>query len=81
MDTKNRQAQVRYLYSRAAFGASPAELNQATGQPLRKTIRQLFRDSAAVDDLIVMEPEQNQSRQALRQLVRDGQLDKEMLKE
>lgn len=81
MDTKNRQAQVRYLYSRAAFGASPAELNQATGQPLRKTIRQLFRDSASVEDLIVVEPEQNQSRQALRQLVRDGQLDKEMLKE
>ncbi|QJD78557.1 DUF1800 domain-containing protein [Spirosoma rhododendri] len=83
MDTyeKNRQAQVRYLYSRAAFGATPAELTQAVEQPLRKTIRQLFHNSASVSDLIVVEPEQNQTRPVLRQLVRDGQLDKEMLRE
>jgi uncharacterized protein (DUF1800 family) len=81
MDTKNRQAQVRHLYSRVAFGATPAELSDTINQPLRKTIRQLFRDSASGDDLIVVEPEQNQSRQVLRGLVRDGQLDKEMLKQ
>jgi uncharacterized protein (DUF1800 family) len=81
MDTKRKQAQLRYLYSRAAFGATPAELYRATEKPLRKTVRQLFHDSASVDELIIVKPEENQSRQALRQLVRDGQLDKEMLRE
>ncbi len=81
MDTKRKQAQLRYFYSRAAFGATPAELHRATEKPLRKTIRQLFHDSASVDDLLIVKPAENQPRQALRQLVRDGQLDKEMLKE
>lgn len=81
MDTKRKQTQLRYLYSRAAFGATPAELYRAAEKPLRKTIRQLFHNSASVDDLVIVKPEENQSRQALRQLVRDGQLDKEMLKQ
>jgi uncharacterized protein (DUF1800 family) len=85
MDILIRQSQdiarVRFLYNRAGFGATPAELAEASRTPLRKVVRQLFKDSQTITDLKVVEPAKYESKRDLKQLVKDGQLDRQMLKE
>ncbi|UHG91043.1 DUF1800 domain-containing protein [Spirosoma oryzicola] len=81
MDKLSKQQHARYLLARAGFGATPAELEEATHKPLRKVVRQLLRDSASFTELRVVEPDENRTKQALKKLARDGQLDREMLKE
>ena len=72
---------MRYLLSRAGFGATPAEIDEAAGKSLRKVVRQLLKDSESVTDLQVVERDTNQTKRQLKKLVSDGQLDKEMLRE
>ena len=74
-------ARLRYLYSRAGFGATPAELAEASHKSLRKAVRQLFKDSEAITDLQVVEPDQNETKKQLKGLFQNGQLDRDMLKE
>ncbi|GAB2604709.1 DUF1800 domain-containing protein [Spirosoma areae] len=85
MDTfaKNAQdiARLRYLFSRAGFGATPTELDEASRQSLRKNVRQLFNHSQSVEPLKVVEPDQNESKKQLKGMFQNGQLDKDMLKE
>ncbi len=85
MDTFTKQssniARLQYLFSRAGFGATPAELEKASHQPLRKVVRQLVKDSNAVTDLTVVEPEENEPKNQLKGLLRDGQIDRQMLRE
>ncbi|UFH56244.1 DUF1800 family protein [Spirosoma sp. KNUC1025] len=77
----HRISRVRYLYSRAGFGATPAELEKASRKSLRKTVRQFFKDSEGITDLRVIEPDDFESKKQLKGMVRDGQLDREMLQE
>ncbi len=81
MDKLTRQQQTRYLFSRAGFGATPTELDEASRKPLRKVVRQLISDSEAVTELKVVEPEENESKKQLKGMFREGQLDQDMLKE
>ncbi|GAB4000594.1 DUF1800 domain-containing protein [Spirosoma daeguense] len=85
MDILTKEAReisrLRYLYSRAGFGATPTELAEAARQSLRKTIRKLLKDSESITDLQVVEADQNVTKRQLKGLLKDGQLDKEMLKE
>ncbi|GAB3809981.1 DUF1800 domain-containing protein [Spirosoma humi] len=86
MDKLTKQQQIRHLFARATFGATPIQLGEASGMPdnrkaLRKIVRQLFDDSKAVEALHVVEPDENETKKQLKGLVRDGQLDKDMLKE
>ncbi|MCX6214790.1 DUF1800 domain-containing protein [Spirosoma sp.] len=80
MDKLTRQQQTRHLFARAAFGATPAELEEASRKPLRKVVRQLLKDSETTAELRVVEPEENQTRKQLKGLVRDGQLEKDRVK-
>ncbi len=73
--------QLRHLFGRASFGATPAELNDAVGKSLRKVVRQLFKDSESFTDLRVVEPEENVTKRQLKAMMRNGQVDREMLKE
>lgn len=81
MDKLTRQQQTRYLFARAAFGATPTELDEAARKPLRKVVRQLFSDSKTVAPLRVVEADENETKKELKGLFRQGQLDREMLKE
>jgi uncharacterized protein (DUF1800 family) len=81
MDKLTRLQQTRYLFARAGFGATPAELNDAARKPLRKVVRQFIRDSESFTTLKVVEPDENTTKRALRGLVRNGQLDQDMLRE
>ena len=85
MDSITKQpreaSRLRHLFGRAGFGATPAQVDEAARKPLRKVVRQLFDDSEAVADLKVVEAEENESKKQLKGLFRDGQLDKDMLKE
>lgn len=81
MDRLTRLDQTRYLFARAGFGATPTELEEAARKPLRKVVRQLFKESDVVADLKVVEPDGNESKKQLKGLLRNGQLDREMLKE
>ncbi|SFD15169.1 DUF1800 domain-containing protein [Spirosoma endophyticum] len=80
--TRSRDiVRLRYLFARAGFGATPAELDEASGKSLRKIVRRLFTDSESVVELHVVSPDENESKQELKGMMRDGQLDKDMLKE
>lgn len=85
MDTFIKQAQavgrLRYLYNRAGFGATPAQLEEATHKPLRKVVRQLFSDSDSFTALQVVEPNPIETRRQLKGMFQNGQLDRDMLKE
>lgn len=81
MDKQTRLQQTRYLLARAGFGATPAELETASQKSLRKLVRQLIQDSEDVVELRVVEPDDNVTKKTLRGMVRDGQLDRDMLKE
>ncbi|GAB3891574.1 DUF1800 domain-containing protein [Spirosoma agri] len=81
MDKLSRQQQTRYLFTRAGFGATPAELDEAARKSIRKVVRQLMKDSESFTELRVVEPDENVTKKALKGLVKDGQLDRDMLKE
>lgn len=81
MDKQTRLQQTRYLFARAGFGATPAELDAASRKPLRKVVRQLISTREPVVDLKVVEPDENLPKRNLRGLFRNGQLDRDMLKE
>lgn len=82
MDKLTKQQQIRHLFARAGFGATPTELDETTDRKaLRKVVRQLFEDSKSVEALHVVEPDEHETKKQLKGLVRDGQLDKDMLKE
>lgn len=72
--------QMRHLFDRAAFGATPTELQAAARQPLRRVVRKLLDDSRATEPLQVVKPEEYDSKKALKGMVRNGQLDREALR-
>lgn len=84
MDTFVKQpsniARLRYLFSRAGFGATPAELEKAAHQPLRIVVRQLFDDSDLITDLKVVEPAGNESKKQQQGPMPTGLIDRQMLK-
>lgn len=81
MNNQTKQQQLRYLFARAGFGATPAELNEASRSTLRKVVRQLVSPGTSVVDLQVVEPDENRTKRQLKGMFRQGQLDKEMLRE
>ena len=81
MINQTKPQQMRYLLSRAGFGATPAEIDEAARKSLRKVVRQLLKEGESVTDLQVVETDASQTKRQLKKLFRDGQLDKEMLKE
>jgi uncharacterized protein (DUF1800 family) len=81
MNNQTKQQQFRYLFARAGFGATPAELNGASRSTLRKVVRQLLGNGTSVASLQVVEPDENRTKRQLKGLFRQDQLDKEMLRE
>ena len=81
MNHQTKQQQLRYLFARAGFGATPAELNEASRSTLRKVVRQLVSNGKSVASLQVVEPDENRTKRQLKGMFRQGQLDKEMLRE
>ena len=78
----NKQANIRYLYSRAGFGATPAELTDAGRKPLRAVVKQLLTVSKQpLAELHVVDTEANVTKRNLKSMMRDGKMDRDMLKE
>ena len=74
-------ANIRHLYSRAAFGATPTQLNAMGNKPVRAVVKQLLADRKPLGDLHVVDADENVTKRNLRGMMRDGKLDKEMLRE
>lgn len=74
-------AQLRHLLGRAGFGATPNQLTNLSGQSIRKVVQRLFSGSESVSDLRVVDSDQNVTKRTLKGLMRDGQLDRVMLRE
>ncbi|MEZ0610925.1 DUF1800 family protein [Fibrella sp. WM1] len=81
------QPQLRHLFARAAFGATPAQLQDTHRQPVRKVVRQLLADSQTfeplqmplgTDDANPGQPVMNKNE--AKQLMRDGVISREQLK-
>ena len=76
---RSQPAQLRHLYSRAGFGATPAQLEQAGGHSVRATVKSLFADSQSFVPLELTGGEAP-GKGELRQMMRAGQLDRLELK-
>ncbi len=72
---------ARHLLNRAGFGGSPAELAEAARQPLHRTVDRLLKTNRPPDDLLAVEPAEAVTKRTLKGLVRDGQLDRGMLRQ
>ena len=70
-----RPSQLRHLYSRAAFGATPAQLDQSSRQSVRAAVKDLFTDSQFVTPL-ELEGGELVDKGELKQMMRAGQLDR-----
>ncbi len=78
----SKLANIRYLYSRAGFGATPVELTDAGRKPLRSVIKQLLTNGKQpFAELYVVDAETNVTKRNLKGMMRDGKLDRDMLKE
>ncbi len=67
---KSNLSQLRHLYLRAGFGASPAELQAASHHSLSKVVDRLFEDSQSSSALHVVDPQQlGYTRQTLLEMV------------
>ncbi|TAE33546.1 MAG: DUF1800 domain-containing protein [Cytophagales bacterium] len=73
-------AQMRHLFNRAAFGATPTELDAAARQPLRRVVRKLIDDSKVVEPLRVINTDNYDSKKKLKGMARNGMLDREALR-
>lgn len=81
MDKLTKQQQRKHLLDRAAFGATPAELAEASRQSLPAVVRRLMGRPDTLPELKVVDPETAVTKRGLRGMVRDGQLDRDALKE
>ncbi|MGF7215783.1 uncharacterized protein (DUF1800 family) [Spirosoma lacussanchae] len=81
MDKLTKQQQRKHLLDRAAFGATPAELAEASRQSLPAVVRRLMGRPDTLTELKVVDPETAVTKRGLRGMVRDGQLDRDALKE
>ena len=83
MDKLTKQQQIRYLFARAGFGATPAQLDEAADRKsTTKSRPPTVRDSKSVEaDCTLLKPDENETKKQFKGLFRDGQLDKDMLKE
>lgn len=81
MDKLTKQQQRNYLLNRAGFGATPAELADAERQSLSAVVRRLMKRNADVPELRVVEPEQHRPKAVLKDMMRNGQLNRDGLKE
>jgi uncharacterized protein (DUF1800 family) len=70
----------QHLFWRAAFGATPDQLREADRQSLRKVVRTLFSDSRTFAPLASVGDDQD-TKKELRNLFKEGKLDREMLKD
>ena len=77
---RHTASQMRHLFNRAAFGATPAEIDAASRQPLRRVIRKLLADSKDMEPLQVVDNETYDSKKKLKGMVRDGMIDREALR-
>ena len=78
----NKLPNIRYLYSRAGFGATPTELADASRKSIRAVVNQLLTGSSQpIAELRVVDADENVTKRALKGMMRDGKLDRDMLKE
>lgn len=74
-------SKLRHLFGRAGFEATPAQLNEAARLPLRKVVRNLFADSQTFEPLTPAEATDPLNRRELRGMFRNGQIDRDKLRE
>ena len=72
---RSQPAQLRHLYSRAGFGATPAQLEQAGGHSVRTAVKSLFADSQPFTQLELAGGELVDKGE-LKQMMRAGQIDR-----
>jgi uncharacterized protein (DUF1800 family) len=58
MGAVSNQKKIQHVFSRAAFGISPAELEKRKGQQVSEAVEELFRESAHFSDLSIVQSDQ-----------------------
>ena len=81
MSLTTKQQSVQHLFWRAGFGATPDVIQHESRRPIKKVVRDLLRANDTFTPLTVVESEQLVDKKALRGMVREGALDREMLKQ
>ncbi len=79
--TVTKQQSIQHLFWRAGFGATPALIQRERHRPIRKIVRDLLSDKDSFLPLTVGETKPLSNRSVLRSMVRDGMMDRSMLKQ
>ena len=81
MNVIDRQQAIQHLYWRAGFGARPDVVQREGRRPIKKVVRDLLRANDEFMPLTVVETEPLASRKALQILVREGTMDRNVLRQ
>lgn len=81
MTVINKQQSIQHLFWRAGFGATPEMIQRESRRPIKKVVRDLLRANDAFTPLTVVEAESSVDRKALKSMVREGTMDRLMLRQ
>ncbi|MDB5239978.1 MAG: hypothetical protein JWP57_603 [Spirosoma sp.] len=76
-----KQQSIQHLFWRAGFGATPALIQRERHRPIKKIVRDLLHDKNPFLPLTAGENKPFADRKALRSMVRDGMMNRTLLKE
>ncbi|MBC3783854.1 DUF1800 domain-containing protein [Spirosoma utsteinense] len=81
MPIADKQQSIQHLFWRAGFGATPAVIQRESHRPIRKVVHDLLHSHEAFAPLAVVDGESPVDRPVLRKLVREGTVDRVMLRQ
>ena len=81
MNAIDRQQAIQHLFWRAGFGAAPDVIQRESRRPIKKVVRDLLRANDTFTPLTIAETEPLTNRKTLRTMVRQGAMDRFMLRQ
>ena len=81
MTGRNKQQSIQHLFWRAGFGATPGVIQRESRRPIKKVVHDLIRANDTYAPLTIEETEPLADRKMLRSMVREGTMDRLMLRQ
>lgn len=81
MSVIDKQKSIQHLFWRAGFGATPDVIERESRRPIKKVVRNLLRSNDTFTPLVVTETEPLANRRTLRSMVREGTMDRVILRQ
>lgn len=81
MNAIDKQKSIEHLFWRAGFGATPDVIERESRRPIKRIVRDLLRSNDTFAPLTIAESEPLADRKTLRSMVREGTMDRVMLRQ